>query len=190
MHELITIVVRAECPEDATNIAVTTFHSDSGGLYRVYEYGRKMTDKTARFRDSVPEVVRETGAIRADTEDGLKLIESMWEATRGQQERSMAIIREAMNRYDNKQLLTDPYIEDVEVDPHQTFFGEVDTVGGYPLAHMKRVGAYQSTILCLYRERGMGIRDQDGYDRLISDIEENSDGADMNLYAVPVDVHH
>jgi len=195
MHQLIHIVVHdRETPEDATAVANTLFEGRDAPLRGPYDYGRAMGDPDARWRDDYSDEVRETGAIRADSDRGREEIEDSWQSTKAEMCRDLAVLREAFDTIeDDEELLNDPIVEaDVEEwDPLGLFQGEDDraeTYNSWVRRAMYNIGSYRGPTYYLYEEHRMAVRTPHEYRELCDDLDSLNENE--RAWVVPMDVHY
>ena len=91
MHMLIRVVSEAYDAEDATGIAHGLFEGVDAPLYPTFDYGTLMTDG-GRWSESLPDIFREEGSARADSEIGNDLLKGAWVSTTRELARRMAVI--------------------------------------------------------------------------------------------------
>lgn len=198
MHQLIRLVVTAGSHEEANGIANGQFHQN-GGLEQYYDYGTTMDNPDARWNDNMPEIVQETGAIRANTGEGVDMIEDAWDSTARELNRDLEVIRTAFEQgASNKEILEQLQVE-TEVDEWNPLGlardeDELsDTYTSDVRYAMNCVGSYGGGTYYLYRgDYAETIRRPSEYDRLIEDIKAEDDYPDeeLKMYVVPVDCHY
>jgi hypothetical protein len=116
--------------------------------------------------------------LEATSDDGQHLLESGWEATVAEYERSFAEIEE--------------FIE--EHDP-EVFWQDVDVHNAYEFA-FNRVGESVGPSTYLYDQDGQGIQTRDHLDQVLNHWDGLYDSLDENplmeqeLYVVPADAHY
>lgn len=199
MHQLIRLVVTASSHDDAQAIAKNEF-GHNGTLEPYYDYGTTMDDPDARWSDNMPEIVQETGAIRANTGEGMDMIEDAWDSTARELNRNLEVIRTAFEQGATNEEILERLRVETEVEewnPLGLARDEDDLSDTYRSDvryAMNCVGEYGGGTYYLYRSNGFAeaVRRPSAYDRLIEDIENEDDYPDEEVksYVVPVDVHY
>ncbi|MFQ3293048.1 MAG: hypothetical protein ACI8VE_000102 [Natrialbaceae archaeon] len=195
MHMLIRVVCEAYDAEDATGIAQGLFEGVDAPLYPTFDYGTLMTEG-GRWSESLPDIFREEGSARADSEIGNDLLKDAWGSTTRELARRMAVIRKGFEDYTDKELLESPRIEaDVEpwnplglAENEEEF---IDSYSGDFRYAMYSVGEYAGPVYYLYNEYGTAIRSQVEFEQLLEMIATDDTGSDdTSFYVTPVDVHY
>jgi len=197
MHQLITLVVTADGNDHARQIAEATFEHN-GGLDQHFDYGKTMSED-ARWSDQMADVVQETGAIEANTETGLDLINRSWESTIEALNRNLAAVRTAFEQgASNKEVLERLEVEtevdkwnplglaQEEDDLSETYTSDVRYA-------MHTIGSYGGPDYHLYHgDYAEAIRRPSAYEQLIEDIKADASYPDEKLtyFAIPMDVHY
>jgi hypothetical protein len=192
MHVLIAAVVEADKPADAIGWAEHDVTDRHGQLGQYFDYGTPMNRDEARFRGSLPEGVREDGAIRADTEDGQAILERLWESQLDELQRHLAVVETALESIDEPiELLDDPRVE-TEVEPYNPFGlasdpeDYADTVEHRVLYSMYTLGGNVNGSIRLYRQWDRPVKGPGDFEQLKQTIDEDGD----DLWVVPLDVHY
>jgi len=192
---LIRVVSEAYDAEDATGIAHGLFESVDAPLYPTFDYGTLMTDG-GHWSESLPDIFREEGSARADSEVGNDLLKDAWVSTTRELARRMAVIRKGFEEYTDEELLESPRVEaDVEpwnplglAENEEEF---TDSYSGDFRYSMYSVGEYAGPVYYLYNEYGTAIRSQAEFEQLLEMIATDDTGSDdTSFYVTPVDVHY
>jgi hypothetical protein len=201
MHQLIRVVVATRSNEEATSIAGGLLKGSDAPLFGPFDYGTTM-DAGGRWSDSMPEVVQETGSIRADTEKGRELIETAWTKQNKRLKREFDALKEAFeNDVTFEQVLSDARIEGVDIEQYNPLGlaqseDELSETYSTSIRYaMSELGSYRGPAINLYNQYGTGIRQPDQYRGLISNIEEGTGqyeelSEESDWYVAPVDVHY
>jgi len=96
-----------------------------------------------------------------ESDDGQKLLERGWEATKSEFERNLDRVRDALEELSDEEIMRDD---------------------GLARHAFHQVGAYDGPTIFLYDEHASGIRHRDHLDRILDESE--------NLWIVPADVHY
>lgn len=195
MHKLIRFVVKADSPARATEMVGHLFTGRDAQMLDVFDYGIRMTDPDARWRDSMPDTVTETGAIKVNTQEGTQIVESAWVSTAKRLSEHMAIVRKAFNELSDDEILSDAKVE-APVEPYSPFglLDEDDCKDEFscrPRYSMRVLGERRGPSYALYDRYGTAIRSSDAYEELIEDVDEQamSNETSTEYYVVPYDVH-
>lgn len=201
MHQLIRIITTAHSNEDAAYNARVLFEGHNAPLIGPFDYGTLMNEG-GRWSDVLPEVVQETGAIEANTDEGMAEIEEAWEHQNKALKRYYDVIKAGFERgMDFDDVLADTTIEDVDVEPWNVFGlaqDEDDLADTYTSSvryAMYNLGKYHGSDIYLYTDAGESIREPTRYSDYIDAIKaddgyyEELDDT-MTWYVVPVDVHY
>jgi len=204
MHQCITITTTAVSNDDATGNAQALFEGRDPPLRGPFDYGKTMNNG-ARWSDSMPDVVQETGSIRADTDGGIELIEDAWESQLSALERNFAVVETALSDGLTVEALIEdicgPMVEtDVEAwNPLGLSRSEDELPDTYTadVRHaMYTLGKYEGPDICCYTEHGEAIRTAESYNDLRESVRTRTGrfGADelpddIEWYVTPVDVH-
>lgn len=196
MHQLIRVVVAAEDASDATRRAQSAL-GPHGGLSNYYDYGKLMNENRARWKEGMPDEITESGAILADSDDGMTLITGAWESTMSEMKRDLAAIRKGIEMFDDEEIMGSAIVEDIEVEPWNPM-GLASNEDEYATTYTTDVryamycfGSYGGPSYYLYNEYGEATRSPEEYERLLEKIEnEETPEDDEKWYVVPVDVHY
>ena len=195
MHMLIRVVSEAHGAEDATGIARSLFEGVDASLYPTFDYGTLMTEG-GRWSQSLPDIFRQEGSARADSEIGNELLEGAWESTTRELARRMAVIRKGFEKHTNEELLESPRVE-ADVEPWNPLGfsqkeGEVIDSCSLDVRYaMYSVGDHAGPVYYLYNEYGTAIRSQTVYEQLLEEIATDDTGNDeTSFFVTPVDVHY
>jgi len=198
MHQLIRIITKADSPENAATTASDLFTGTRPQLVPPFDYGTRM-DEGNRWSHTFPSDIRETGAIEADSETGLHLIENGWSSQTKELKRNFDAIKQAFDDgLDFEAFRADTRVEDVDVEAWNpiglaTTEDELtDSFSTNVRYAMYCLGRYTGPDIYLYRGDGGAVRGPDQYGRLVADIKNGVglDDDDMDYYVVPMDVHY
>lgn len=202
MHQLIRVLTTGYEPESSARAVRTNlFESQHAHLIGPFDYGRLMNEG-GRWSTQLPEPVQATGAIRADTDEGMTLVEGAWVDQTKALKRFYDVIQAGFERgMDFEDVLNDATIEDVAVEPYNPM-GLAEDEEDYNDTYtsniryaMHQIGRYRGPDIYLYDEDGSGIRRPDDYETFIECIE-NNEGRYRELndgerwYVIPIDVHY
>lgn len=162
MHMVIYALVEASTHDDALATGKTVFdrlvgtdpHSSAVFDYYVtFDQEDTSVAGKARWGDLPP-------STPIDSNDGQDLLDRGWEATKGEFERNLERVKEAINELSEEEIMRD---EDLARHAfHQ-------------------VGAYDGPTVFLYTEHAIGIRHREQLARILEESED--------LWIVPADVH-
>ncbi len=162
MHMVIYALVEESTHDDALATGKTVFDrlvgadQHAGAVFDYYvTFDEEDTSVAGKVRwGELPT------AVPIASDDGQDLLERGWEATKGEFERNLDRVKEALDELSDEEIMRDEDL--VRHAFHQ-------------------VGAYDGSAVFLYTEHATGIRHRGQLDRL---LEENED-----LWIVPADVH-
>lgn len=202
MHQLIRILTTAYSNDDATGVAKGLYEGRHPSLIPPFDYGMTMANG-GRWSDSMPDVVQETGAIQAYTEEGMDLIVEGWTQQQRAMKRNWELVRRAICEHgvDFEQAMDDPLIEDVEVEQWNPLGlaqdeEDLSTTFSSNLRYaIHTLGRYTGPDIYLYDEYGSGIRKPSEYEQYIELIENGEGmyeelGEEAEWYVVPIDTHY
>ena len=163
MHQVIYALVEASTEETALACGKAAFDRLVGAgpdNAAIFDYYVTFDDE----RSSVAGKARwgELPVVASiDSDDGAKLLESGWEATRQEFKRNLERVRTAVNEFSDEELM-----HDKDLARHACY----------------NLGAYRGPSLYLYTEFGDAIRNREHLDHVLD--------ADEQLWIIPADVHY
>jgi hypothetical protein len=163
MHQLIYALVSAPTAEQALSTAKRVFDGLTGGDLSqapVFEYYVTFDDSSSRVAGPARWGDRPTVA-RVDSAAGQRLLDSGWEATEREFNRTLGHVRETLSESSDEELMGDVMARHA----------------------CRTLGAYRGPSVYLYDEHGQGIRYREALNRVL-DVDDETP-----LWVVPADVH-
>jgi ATP-dependent DNA ligase len=190
MHKKICVVVTAEDKEHAKKNAMALFTGRQQPLLRPFTKGEPFDSSTRFHTNETPAVIKQSGAIEADTDYGRKLLSEAWEQTLEKRKHNLRFIEEALQSSDSdeQKLLKNPIIERPEEEINSGFSQKRLNEA------MKCFASELSVEHFLFQETGNAVMSQSEYEDLCEHINEDSHRwKDMGLntwFAVPIDAKY